>query len=75
MVTMHRQGAWKIAVYGNEHGIPHFHIEGRDFRASVNIATLELIIGTVSGEILREATVWARQNREALLAKWQELNG
>jgi hypothetical protein len=24
MVTMHRAGNWKIAVYGRDHGVPHF---------------------------------------------------
>jgi hypothetical protein len=45
MVTMHRHGNWKIAVYGAEHGMPHFHVEGPDFRCSLAIATNELIIG------------------------------
>jgi hypothetical protein len=30
---MFRGAGWKIAVYGRDHGIPHFHIEGRVFDA------------------------------------------
>lgn len=74
MVTMHRGPNWKIAVYGREHGVAHFHIEGPGFRASVGIATLEVIVGAVSAGVLAEANAWARERQAELLAKWQELN-
>ncbi len=75
MVTMHRKPRWKIAVYGRDHGIPHFHIEGVDFRCSVAIDTFDLIIGSVPASILSEAIDWARLNQSLLITKWQELNG
>jgi hypothetical protein len=75
MVTVYRGPGWKIAVYARDHGIPHFHIEGPGFRASVSIATGELIIGNVPPRTLAAASAWARENRAALRAKWQELNG
>ncbi len=74
MVTLHRGHIWKIAVYGREHGLPHFHIEGPDFRASIGIATLELIIGDVPSRILAEAIAWAAQNQKLLMDTWLELN-
>jgi hypothetical protein len=74
MVTMHRGPNWKVSVYGREHGVPHFHIEGPGFRASVGIATLEVIIGAVPASVSREAIDWAREKRAELLTKWQELN-
>jgi len=51
MVTMFRGPRWKIAIYGREHGIPHFYIEGPDFRCSVAIASFDLIVGAVPAEI------------------------
>jgi Domain of unknown function (DUF4160) len=75
MVTMHRRANWKIAVYGAEHGVPHFHIEGPDFRCSVSIETREVIIGDAPPRVLVEARAWAAANRAALAAKWKELNG
>lgn len=75
MVTLARGPNWKIAVYAREHGIPHFHVVGPDFRASVGIESLELIIGTVPASVLREARQWTSANRALLLATWQELNG
>lgn len=74
MVTMHRGPNWKVSVYGREHGRAHFHIEGPGFRCSVEIATLEVIVGAVPASVLREALAWASENRAELLAKWQELN-
>ena len=74
MVTLHRGSNWKIALYAREHGVPHFHIEGRDFRCSVAIATLQVIIGDAPSSVLDEARWWARKNRALLTAKWLELN-
>lgn len=75
MVTLTRGANWKIAVYGREHGVPHYHIEGLGFRCSVSIATGEVIIGSVPAAALREARAWAEANKAALEANWQELNG
>jgi hypothetical protein len=74
MVTMYRGANWKIAVYGRDHGVPHFHIEGPDFRCSVAIASLDLIIGFAPQSVMQEAKGWAEQNQDTLMRKWQELN-
>jgi hypothetical protein len=74
MVTLYHAATWKIAVYGREHGVPHFHVEGRDFRCSVSIETHELIIGTAPSPILKIAREWARQHRAQLTSTWRELN-
>jgi hypothetical protein len=71
---VHHGTAWRIAVYGREHGIPHFHLEGRGFRCSISIEALELIVGTAPPAVLRTARTWAREHRRELMAKWQELN-
>jgi hypothetical protein len=74
MVTLYRQANWKIAVYGGDHGIPHFHIEGRGFRCSVAIATGALIVGEAPTRVLAEARAWAAAHSAELAATWQELN-
>ena len=71
---MHRGPNWKISVYGREHGVAHFHIEGPGFRASVGIAALEVIVGVVPGDVLNAAIAWASERQAELFAKWQELN-
>ena len=75
MVVVYRKARWSIAIYGREHGEPHFHITGPEFRCSVAINSLELIIGTAPAPVLRDALAWARLNRLALLQRWRELNG
>ena len=74
MVTLHRDRRWKVAVYGREHGVPHFHIEGPEFRCSVAIENRELIIGSAPPEVFAAARAWARANRPALMRIWRELN-
>ena len=74
MVTLHRAPSWKIAVYGRDHGVPHFHIEGKGWRCSVSIATLEVIIGTPTKDALTAATAWASQHQTELMRTWRELN-
>lgn len=74
MVTLHRGPNWKIAVYAGDHGVPHFHIEGPGFRASVAIATLEVIVGAVPRRVLVAALAWALAYQSELQAKWEELN-
>jgi hypothetical protein len=74
MVTMHRHANWKLAVYGAEHGFPHSHVEGPDYRCSVAIATRELIVGDAPPRVLAEARAWAAAHEAELMARWQELN-
>lgn len=74
MVTLHRQPTWKIAVYGREHGVPHFHVEGPGFRCSVSIETGELIIGDAPTRVLAASRDWAAAHGGELISKWRELN-
>ena len=74
MVTVYRGASWKLSVYGREHGIPHFHIEGPDYRCSIGIEAMTVIIGGAPKRILDEALVWARANRHELMKAWRELN-
>jgi hypothetical protein len=67
-------GKWKIAVYGREHGVPHFHLIGPDFDCLAAIASMEIVIGHAPKAVLREALAWARGNRAAMLRIWKEQN-
>ncbi len=75
MVTMYRGPRWTICIYGRDHGVPHFLIEGVDFRCLVSIASFDLIVGTVPAADLKDALEWARPSQALLMQKWQELNG
>lgn len=61
-------------MYAADHGVPHFHIEGPGFRASVAIATFEVIVGSVPRRALVAALEWAVAHQSQLVATWQELN-
>lgn len=51
---------------------PHFHIEGRGFRAVVEIETMAVRIGEVREA--QEAMGWAKENLDLLRAEWTRLN-
>ena len=74
MVTVHRASTWRISVYGREHGAPHFHVEGREWRCSVLISGLEVIVGHAPRKELAAAIAWAAEHRTELAALWRELN-
>ncbi len=75
MLTMHRSLDCKIALYRRDRGVPHFHIEGVNFRCTVAIASFEPIFGSAPPPILRKAVKWARLNQTALMRGWEDLNG
>ena len=71
MVTLHRSRNWKIEVFGREHGIAHLHVSGPDFRATVNIETGEIIAGSLSVAVLKQARQWLDVNRDLALKLWK----
>lgn len=70
--TLKRFAACKIAIYPDDHHPPHFHIEGRGWRALVDIETLTVRAG--DARRADEAMAWAARNREILRATWKDLN-
>jgi hypothetical protein len=72
MSTVQRFAACKIAIYADDHMPPHFHIEGRGFRAIVEIETLAVRAG--SARRAGDAMVWARENKGLLRDKWRRPN-
>jgi hypothetical protein len=60
------------SIYANDHLPAHFHIEGRSFRAIVEIETMVVRAGDVHRA--REALTWAETNIELLRSKWLRLN-
>lgn len=51
---------------------PHFHIEGRGFRAIVEIDTMRVRAGGTRDAL--DAVIWARQNTALLRREWLRLN-
>ena len=72
MPTLCRVANCKISIYADDHLPPHFHIEGRGFRALVEIETMTVRAGDVRKA--PAAMAWARANIELLRAEWIRLN-
>ena len=74
MTTLHRSRNWKIEVFGREHGIPHVHVTGSEFRASVSITSGDLIAGRLPATTLKEVRCWLDHNLELAMDMWNERN-
>lgn len=75
MPTLARLTRSTITMYAGDHLPPHFHVRMNDGReVLVEIATLDVLRGSVSKRELAEALTWALLQQSALLEKWKELN-
>jgi hypothetical protein len=72
VTTIKRFANCKIAIYPDDHPPAHFHIEGRGFRAIVEIETMRVRAGHVRKAT--DAMEWAAANRKLLHAEWVRLN-
>ena len=62
-----------ITMYYAEHGVPHFHALYAGEDASVAIATLEVLAGSLPDRALRLVREWATLHRDELEADWDAL--
>jgi len=62
----------KIAIYVGDHMPPHFHNEGRAFRAVVEIDTLRVRAGNTRH--VPEVLTWASENLDLLCRERHRLN-
>jgi hypothetical protein len=60
----------KIEFYFDEHPPPHFHARYAEFVVQIDLATLEVIKGSVPRPQLRAIQEWAMPRRGALRAAW-----
>jgi hypothetical protein len=60
----------KIQFYYDEHPPPHFHAIAAEYRASIDIATLEVVEGWLPRAQLRKVKSWAESRQEGLLVAW-----
>jgi hypothetical protein len=56
--TIRRFAACKISIYADDHMPPHFHIEGRGFRALIEVETMIVRAGDIRRAA--DAMIWAR---------------
>jgi len=70
MTTLERRSNWKISIYGREHGMPHIHVTGPDFRASLAITTGTVLVGHLPAKVLQDVQDWLDIHRANVLESW-----
>ena len=75
MATLARLPKSKLSMYAGDHNPPHFHVLANDgSEALVDLASLQVIDGSVRPTVMKEALAWASKNVAQLTSKWKELN-
>ena len=62
----------RVVFYFNEHPPPHFHVVFAEYRAIIDIGTLEMIRGELPRAKLHTVLEWATPRRDHLLLAWEE---
>ncbi len=75
MGPLTRFGKILLLVKGLEHGRIYFHLSDPDIDCVLDLETLEVLVGHAPAKILRQARVWAKENRQAIKDAWEEQNG
>jgi len=60
-----------IRMFFNEHAPPHFHAQYGEYKASINIQSLELIEGKLPRRALNLILDWAELHQSELLNDWE----
>ena len=58
-------------MYFDEHNPPHFHVRYNDYRASMEMRTLNVIAGTLPARVRGLVEEWAELHRGELLEMWE----
>lgn len=59
-----------IRMFYNEHNPPHFHAYYNDFKAEIDIQSLEILKGYLSKRIVALTVEWALDHRSELMNDW-----
>lgn len=59
-----------IFMYFDDHAPPHFHVKYNEFRASMDIASMNIIVGNLPARVRSLVEEWAELHREELAEMW-----
>jgi hypothetical protein len=62
-----------VYMYFNDHNPPHFHVQYGEYRASVEIKSLQVIDGNVPARVLGLIVEWASAHQDELQKNWDSL--
>jgi hypothetical protein len=60
-----------IAMFYREHGVPHFHARYGEYKASISIASTQVLGGYLPQRAMRLVVQWAALHQEELLENWE----
>ena len=78
MVTVHREGGFRVVIYSNDHEPAHVHVIGDgeviiNLLGADNLPEVRQAYGATNADI-RKALRIVTEQRASLLAKWQEIH-
>ena len=59
-----------IAMFYRDHAPPHFHVRYGEHRATIEIATLTVLDGSIPPRVLGLVVEWAAAHQAELMADW-----
>ena len=59
-------------MHFNEHGPAHFHVRYAEYEASIEIATLGLLSGSLPRRVLARVASWGEGSGDELTRHWEE---
>ncbi|MFH0921934.1 MAG: DUF4160 domain-containing protein [Fibrobacterota bacterium] len=60
-----------ISMYFDEHNPPHFHVQYNEYRATIEIKTLNLMAGSLPARVRGLVEEWAELHKSELLQIWE----
>jgi hypothetical protein len=60
-----------ITMYFDEHNPPHFHVRYNEYRASIEINSLNVIAGAIPAKVRGLVEEWAEKHKKELLDMWE----
>jgi len=61
----------KIQFFAQEHPPPHFHVALAEYRAQIDIRSLQVLNGNLPAAKLRAVISWAETRKAALMNAWE----
>ena len=59
-----------VLMYFDEHNPPHFHVKYNEYKAVVEIKTLNILAGHLPGKVRGLVEEWAEIYQDELLTMW-----
>ena len=71
MPTISRFFGIIISMYWDEHNPPHFHVRFGEYKCSVSITDITVIVGELPKKQERLVLAWAEIHQKELLQNWE----